>query len=151
MTVRTDDGWIGRQRFDNGEWAGTVARLHDMFADWDPELTAMIDACDPGSLVARNIEALPVGTRWPSRPDVTLLGDAAHLMPPVGEGANQAMWDGVVLAQAIAENADDPAAAIAAYETEMFERTAAIGADSAQMERMGLAPDAAERVAAFFG
>ncbi|CAL9405388.1 Flavin-dependent monooxygenase [Streptomyces sp. enrichment culture] len=151
VTVRADDGWIGRQRFDDGEWADTVARLHDLFAGWNPELTAMIDACDPGSLVARNIAALPVGTRWPSRPDVTLLGDAAHLMPPVGEGANQAMLDGVLLARAIAENAGDPAAAIAAYEAEMFERTAAIGAGSARMEQMGLAPDAAERMAAYFG
>ncbi|MEU4652910.1 FAD-dependent monooxygenase [Streptomyces sp. NPDC023723] len=151
VTVRTDDGWIGRQRFDNGDWTGTVARLHDMFAGWDPELTALIDACDPGSLIARNIEALPVGTRWSSHPDVTLLGDAAHLMPPVGEGANQAMLDGVLLARAIAEHAGDPGAAIAAYETEMFERTAEIGAGSAQMEQLGLAPDAAERMAAIFG
>ncbi|MEV0209232.1 FAD-dependent monooxygenase [Streptomyces sp. NPDC050788] len=150
VTVRTDADWIGRQRFHDEDRAGIVVRLHDMFADWDPELTAMIDACDPGSLVARNIEALPVGTRWSSRPDVTLLGDAAHLMPPVGEGANQAMLDGVMLARAIAEHADDPAAAIAAYETEMFERTAAIAAGSARIERMGLAPDAAERMAAFF-
>lgn len=149
VTVRTDADWIGRQRFHDEDWAGIVTRLRDMFAGWDPELTAMIDACDPGSLVARNIEALPVGTRWSSRPDVTLLGDAAHLMPPVGEGANQAMLDGVLLARAIAEHADDPAAAIAAYETEMFERTAAIAAGSARIERMGLAPDAAERMAAF--
>lgn len=150
VTVRTDADWIGRQRFHDEDWAGIVTRLRDMFAGWDPELTAMIDACDPGSLVARNIEALPVGTRWSSRPDVTLLGDAAHLMPPVGEGANQAMLDGVLLARAIAEHADHPAAAIAAYETEMFERTAAIAAGSARIERMGLAPDAAERMAAFF-
>ncbi|MCI3242710.1 FAD-dependent oxidoreductase [Streptomyces spinosisporus] len=150
VTVRTDADWIGRQRFHDEDWAGIVTLLHDMFAGWDPELTAMIDACDPGSLVARNIEALPVGTRWSSRPDVTLLGDAAHLMPPVGEGANQAMLDGVMLARAIAEHADDPAAAIAVYETEMFERTAAIAAGSARIERMGLAPDAAERMAAFF-
>lgn len=149
VTVRTDADWIGRQRFHDEDWAGIVTRLRDMFAGWDPELTAMIDACDPGSLVARNIEALPVGTRWSSRPDVTLLGDAAHLMPPVGEGANQAMLDGVMLARAIAEHADAPAAAIAAYETEMFERTAAIAAGSARIERMGLAPDAAERMAAF--
>lgn len=149
VTVRTDADWIGRQRFHDEDWAGIVTRLRDMFAGWDPELTAMIDACDPGSLVARNIEALPVGTRWSSRPDVTLLGDAAHLMPPVGEGANQAMLDGVLLARAIAEHADHPAAAIAAYETEMFERTAAIAAGSARIERMGLAPDAAERMAAF--
>ncbi|MFJ1646435.1 FAD-dependent oxidoreductase [Streptomyces sp. NPDC088258] len=151
ITVRTDDGWIGRQRFGDTDWAQTVARLHGLFAGWDPRLTELIDACDAGSLVGRNIEALPVGTRWPSRPAVTLLGDAAHLMPPVGEGANQAMLDGVLLARAIADNGDDPVAAVMAYETEMFDRAESIGADSAQLESMGLAPDAAERMAAFFG
>ncbi|MFE2377483.1 FAD-dependent oxidoreductase [Streptomyces sp. NPDC059398] len=150
VTLRTDDGWIGRQGFGGAEWARTVARLHGLFPGWAPELTGLIDACDPGSLMGRNIEALPVGTRWRSRPDVTLLGDAAHLMPPVGEGANQAMLDGILLARAIVENSDDPAAAVAAYEAEMFDRTAEIAEGSAQTERMGLAPDAAERLKSFF-
>ncbi|MEW2406290.1 FAD-dependent oxidoreductase [Streptomyces griseoviridis] len=151
VTVRTDAGWLDRQRFADLTWEETVARLHGLFADWDPGLTGLIDACDAGSLVGRNIEALPVGTRWPSRPDVTLLGDAAHLMPPVGEGANQAMLDGVLLARAIAGSGDDLGAAVAAYESEMFDRAASVGAESARLESMGLAPDAAERMAAFFG
>ncbi|WP_217166537.1 NAD(P)/FAD-dependent oxidoreductase [Streptomyces sp. AC512_CC834] len=150
VTIRTDAGWIDRQHFGNAEWADTVARLHGLFPDWAPELTGLIDACDPGSLIGRNIDALPVGTRWQSRPDVTLLGDAAHLMPPVGDGANQAMLDGILLARAITENNDDPAAAVTAYEAEMFDRTAEIAEGSARMEKMGLAPDAAERLTSFF-
>jgi 2-polyprenyl-6-methoxyphenol hydroxylase-like FAD-dependent oxidoreductase len=150
VTVRADADWTGLQRFEDGGWTDTLARLHALFPGWAPELTALLDACDPGSLVARNIEALPVGIRWPSRPDVTLLGDAAHLMPPVGEGANQAMLDGVMLARALAEHADDHAAAIAAYEDEMFTRTAGIAAESAFLDRTGLAPDAAERMAELF-
>ncbi|WP_428934860.1 FAD-dependent oxidoreductase [Streptomyces sp. ACT015] len=150
VTLRADAGWLDRQRFGELSWDATVARLHGLLGGWDPGLTGLIDACYPGSLVARVIEALPVGTRWPSRADVTLLGDAAHLMPPVGEGANQAMLDGVLLAHAIAGDRDDPAAAIAAYEAEMFDRAESVGAESAMMETMGLAPDAAERVASFF-
>ncbi|GAA3728025.1 hypothetical protein [Streptomyces tremellae] len=69
----------------------------------------------------------------------------------MGEGANQAMLDGVLLARALAGTADDPAAAIAAYESEMLDRAAAVGAESSRMEQMGLAPDAAERLAALFG
>ncbi|MBY8867929.1 FAD-dependent oxidoreductase [Streptomyces sennicomposti] len=150
VTTRVDADWVDRQGFGDAEWGDVVARLHELFAGWDTGLTSLIGACDPGSLVGRNIEALPVGTRWPSRPDVTLLGDAAHLMPPVGEGANQAMLDGVLLARAFAQHRDDPAAAIAAYETEMFDRAAVIGAKSARIESMGLAPDAAERLASYF-
>ncbi|OON81148.1 oxidoreductase [Streptomyces tsukubensis] len=151
VTLRTDDGWIDRQRFGGAEWADTVTRLHALFPGWAPELTGLIDACDPGSLVGRNIEAMPVGTRWRSRQDVTLLGDAAHLMPPVGEGANQAMLDGVLLARAVSEHSDDLTTAITAYEAEMFDRTAEMAEGSARMEEMGLAPDAAERLKSFFG
>ena len=53
-----------------------------------------------------------MGTRWASRPGITVIGDAAHLMPPVGEGANQAMLDAAELAGRLAANPADPDSAI---------------------------------------
>ena len=93
---------------------------------------------------------LPVGLTWPSRPDVTLLGDAAHLMPAVGEGANMALLDGAALGLALAAHPDDFPAAIKEYEREMFERTGAAARKSADMKELMMSPDAAQRMLEFF-
>jgi 2-polyprenyl-6-methoxyphenol hydroxylase-like FAD-dependent oxidoreductase len=55
---------------------------------------------------------------------VTLLGDAAHPMVPRGSnGAGQSILDARCLADLLAAHRDDPAAALAAYETERLPAT----------------------------
>jgi 2-polyprenyl-6-methoxyphenol hydroxylase-like FAD-dependent oxidoreductase len=57
---------------------------------------------------------------------VTLLGDAAHPMYPVGSnGASQAILDAAALAASLTENSD-PVVALRAYAAERMEKTARI-------------------------
>ncbi|QQQ79704.1 FAD-dependent monooxygenase [Saccharothrix sp. 6-C] len=104
--------------------AAATARVAAEFDGWAPELTALITDGDTPP-VPRALHALPAGHRWDRVPGVTLLGDAAHLMPPNGEGANLAMLDGAELGRALAAHPDDVEAALAQYEQALFPRSTA--------------------------
>ena len=109
--------------------ASVSARVAADFGEWAPELTALITDRDTEPVV-RPLYTLPIGHRWARLPGVTLLGDAAHLAPPNGEGANLAMLDGAQLGQAIAAHPGDVEAALGQYEQAMFPRAAeAAGAE----------------------
>jgi 2-polyprenyl-6-methoxyphenol hydroxylase-like FAD-dependent oxidoreductase len=95
------------------------SHLRDTFDGWAPALTYIFEQGD--FLAVRPLYALPIGFRWPSRPGITLLGDAAHLMSPFsGEGVNLALADAVDLAAALA--CGSGWAAVAAYEAAMADR-----------------------------
>ncbi|MDR6978352.1 2-polyprenyl-6-methoxyphenol hydroxylase-like FAD-dependent oxidoreductase [Streptomyces sp. 3330] len=141
--------WFATSGIPFGDPHAARLRLIEMFADWDPRFTALIAACDD-TIVPRSITTLPVGLTWPSTPGVTLIGDAAHLMPPVGQGANMALLDGALLGLALAAHPDDLPGAVEEYEREMFERTAAAGRQSAQVQEVLSSPDASQRMLAFF-
>ncbi|GIM91904.1 FAD-dependent oxidoreductase [Paractinoplanes toevensis] len=102
----------------------TKARIAAEFEGWAPELTALITDSDQAP-VLRSIYRLPDTHRWPRVPGVTLLGDAAHVTVPGGEGANNAMLDGAELGLAIAAHPGDTEAALAAFEEAMFRRSEA--------------------------
>ncbi|WP_306318982.1 MULTISPECIES: NAD(P)/FAD-dependent oxidoreductase [unclassified Streptomyces] len=103
--------------------AAATARIAEEFPGWAPELTALITEAD-GAPSLRRLHALPPAHRWDRVPGVTLLGDAAHLAPPNGEGANLAMLDGADLARAVAAHPGDVEAALGTYEEAMFRRAA---------------------------
>ncbi|WNV92135.1 NAD(P)/FAD-dependent oxidoreductase [Umezawaea sp. Da 62-37] len=99
-----------------------IARIAQEFTGWAPELTALITGSDLPPIL-RPHHALPAAHRWNRVPGATLLGDAAHLAAPNGEGANLAMLDGAELGEAIATHPDNIEAALTAYEQAMFPRS----------------------------
>ncbi|MGW2146235.1 FAD-dependent oxidoreductase [Nonomuraea bangladeshensis] len=97
------------------------ALLLERYRDWSPRLRRLI-ADNDGAYVDRPIFALPVPHVWEHDPTVTLLGDAAHLMPPLGVGVNLALLDACELALALARH-DTVGEAIHAYEQTMLPRS----------------------------
>ncbi|MFD4829738.1 FAD-dependent oxidoreductase [Streptomyces uncialis] len=145
----TAEDWFATSGIPFDDPAAARARLIDLLPGWDARFTALIAACDD-TVVPRSITTLPVGLTWPSAPDVTLVGDAAHLMPPVGEGANMALLDGALLGRALATHPDDFPTAVKDYEREMFARTGAAARMSADLQELLMSPDAAQHMLAFF-
>lgn len=86
------------------EEQGPRKLLEATYDNWAPCLQQLLHACE--SFVRRPIYSLPADFDWTSREGVTLIGDAAHLMPPVGVGANLAMLDASDVAIALGTSPD---------------------------------------------
>ncbi|PZF26869.1 FAD-dependent monooxygenase [Curtobacterium sp. MCLR17_045] len=89
---------------------------------WAPELVALITAGDTDPVI-RPIWGLPLGHTWDRVPGVMLVGDAAHLTPPDGDGANWALFDGAELGTLIVENAGDIDTAFQTFAERMLPRS----------------------------
>lgn len=122
--------WFADIDFDDA--ATAKAWIAAEFDAWTSVLTTLITGSDTLP-VLRMINALPLGHRWIRTPGVTLLGDAAHLSPPAGDGANLAMLDGAELGEAIAARPGDLERALAIYEASMFSRSEVAAAGAHQI------------------
>ncbi|MFC8083573.1 FAD-dependent oxidoreductase [Streptomyces sp. NPDC057340] len=121
---RVAQDWMAASGLSPRDTEGIRAHLLAEYAGWSPRLLRLITEND-GAYVDRPLYALPVPHTWRPTPGITLLGDAAHLMPPLGAGVNLAMLDAAELALALAGSAtvDD---AVRGYEKTMLPRSAEI-------------------------
>ena len=132
---------------DFSDKAVASARIVEQFTGWASQIMALITDSDAPPL-CRPIFALPDEHRWARVPGVTLLGDAAHLTMPNGEGANLAMLDGAELGTALAAHPNDVEAALTTYEQAMFARSSAAAAEGAKLHGLLAGADPAQAMVA---
>ena len=139
--------WIAGIDFTDA--VAAAAQVAAEFDGWAPALIALITDGETAP-VPRMLHALPNAHRWDRTPGVTLLGDAAHLAPPAGEGANLAMLDGAELGKAIAAHPDDIEAALTAYEAALFPLSESAAVDAHQILELCLGERAPFGLVDFF-
>jgi len=98
------------------------------------------------------IYSMPLDQTWQALPNLTMLGDAAHLMTPfAGEGVNMAMLDALELSDCLCgENYSDMQTAIASFEIQMRKRASAAAQESLENGDMMHNEGSLEKMLAFF-
>lgn len=143
-------GQVDRTDWQVESWIqeGSVEECLADFPGWHPDARRMIENNSKlykWALFLR--DPLPGWTEG----RVTLLGDACHsMLPYLGQGANSALEDGLMLARCLEASATDPDEALRRYQAARVERTTRIVEESAAMaltyHNKALAqPDTAEK------
>ncbi|MET4141805.1 NAD(P)/FAD-dependent oxidoreductase [Pedobacter sp. UYP1] len=120
------EDWIRTGGIDFNDSEKVYAYLVNYYEGWDPIFFTLFKACN--HFVPRPLNYFPLDQHWDAKPNLTLIGDAAHLMPPSGEGVNTAMLDALDLSECLTSGEfQNIEAAIAAYENQMRARANLLG------------------------
>jgi len=134
---REAETWVRDSGIDFCSMAQVQAWFKKEFASWGSAWGELFAANDI-SIIPRPQYHFPTDQHWPTNNSITLLGDAAHRMPPyAGEGVNMAMQDAYELAECLQNDSyGSMGDAIAAYETKMLQRAAKVTQVTLQQTEM---------------
>ncbi|WP_114941072.1 FAD-dependent oxidoreductase [Mucilaginibacter endophyticus] len=121
--IKSTETWLQDSGIDFKDKASVFAWFKQEFTGWDNIWDELFENAEP-VFIPRPQYCMPLDQTWEALPNITMLGDAAHLMPPyAGEGVNMAMLDALELAQHLLNNEfENTRDAIAAYEKTMRAR-----------------------------
>jgi 2-polyprenyl-6-methoxyphenol hydroxylase-like FAD-dependent oxidoreductase len=128
------ESWSKDSGIDFNDKAQVLAWFKREYNGWNEIWQELFENAEP-KFIPRPQYCMPLDQTWEALPNLTMLGDAAHLMPPyAGEGVNMAMLDAVELAECLLDYTyTDTKSAISFYETQMRKRaseTAALTLES---------------------
>jgi len=122
VSCQVDENWVRNSGIDFSNRTQLLTWFNEAFRGWAAVWLELFENVDLPLLI-RPQYCMPLDQTWAAQATITLLGDAAHLMPPSGEGVNLAMLDALELSECLTRDAfGDTQTAIAAYEQQMLPR-----------------------------
>jgi 2-polyprenyl-6-methoxyphenol hydroxylase-like FAD-dependent oxidoreductase len=120
---KSDELWYRNSGIDFTDKAQVITWFKEAFKGWAPVWLEIFENAST-NFIPRPQYCMPLDQHWDTLPNLTMLGDAAHLMPPyAGEGVNMAMLDALELSICLTSATfPDLKTAIAHYEKEMLAR-----------------------------
>jgi len=146
ISSRVDENWAKDNNYIFSDSSQLNQWFKTTFAQWNAIWFELFENVDLPMLI-RPQYCIPVDQTWEAQPNITILGDAAHIMAPSGEGVNLAMLDALELSECLTnEKFDDLQNAIAAYENSMRQRASIEAATSSEMIEWMHAENAQEKM-----
>jgi 2-polyprenyl-6-methoxyphenol hydroxylase-like FAD-dependent oxidoreductase len=130
-SFKADENWTKTNGLDYADKAQMLEWFKTEYPEWSTvwyELFENVSA----PFIPRPIYCIPLDQTWESLPNLTMIGDAAHVMPPfAGEGANMAMLDALELSEYLtSEQYKTVQEAISNYEIIMRKRASEAAKES---------------------
>jgi 2-polyprenyl-6-methoxyphenol hydroxylase-like FAD-dependent oxidoreductase len=130
-SFKADENWTTTNGLDYANKTQMLEWFKTEYPEWSTmwyELFENVSA----PFIPRPIYCMPLDQTWEAMPNLTMIGDAAHVMPPfAGEGANMAMLDALELSECLtSEKYKTVLEAISGYETIMRKRASEAAQES---------------------
>lgn len=151
-SFRPDENWVLNNGLNYADKAQMLAWFKKEYSKWGSIWYELFENASM-PVIPRPVYCMPSDQTWEALSNLTMLGDAAHVMPPfAGEGANMAMLDALELSECLTSDQYNTLQdAIAFYETNMRKRAAIAAKQSLENgERMHSAC-ALEKMLSVFG
>ncbi|WP_343632659.1 NAD(P)/FAD-dependent oxidoreductase [Fluviicola sp.] len=124
---KVPENWVTASGIDFSDKHSVHNWFKEAFGSWDLTWQELFES-DELWFVPRPQYHYPLDQAWEAHSNITLLGDAAHRMPPyAGEGVNMAMQDAFELCDCLTDpQFPDLKSAIGAYEKQMLKRASEV-------------------------
>lgn len=137
-SFKTGENWAANSGLNFSDRKQLLAWFKENYAEWSSVWHELFENAQI-PFVPRPIYCMPFDQSWESLPNLTMIGDAAHVMPPfAGEGVNMAMLDALELSECLTSGEYTTIQeAISFYEINMRKRAAFMAKESLENgERM---------------
>lgn len=150
-SFKTDENWATTNGLDYNDKTQVLNWFKKQYPEWSSiwyELFENVSA----PFIPRPIYCMPLDQNWEALPNLTMIGDAAHVMPPfAGEGANMAMLDALELSECLtSDQYITVQEAISSYENKMRERASKAAQESIENGEKMHSKDALKTMLEFF-
>jgi 2-polyprenyl-6-methoxyphenol hydroxylase-like FAD-dependent oxidoreductase len=137
-SLKAEENWWATNGLNYADQTQMLNWFKSEYAEWSSIWYELFENTG-APFIPRPIYCMPLNQTWEALPNLTMIGDAAHVMPPfAGEGANMAMLDALELSEQLTNgNCDTLQQAISFYEVSMRNRASTAAQESLENgERM---------------